>query len=194
MNLERGILIYRLFIAVNLNDVIKSEIDELLTGVREKYRNVKWVKTDNLHITLKFLGDTPVEKVEAIEKVLANTVLNIKAFSIELGGLGVFPDLKRPRVIWIGVSEGRDSLIYIRDVIEEGLYKLNIPKESQSFKSHITLGRIKKFERNIKNILKEIKMDYSGRQEIKSLELMKSTLTPGGPVYEILGSYKLKNS
>ena len=186
--------IYRLFICVNLSDILKEQISEYLYSARRNYRTIKWVRPENLHITLKFLGDTPVNKVDKIKEILSYVAESNSEFTLELSGTGVFPGLNRPRVVWLGISGGVKNLKEIRNSLGEEMEKIGFPMENRDFKGHITLGRVKRFEKKFKGILQDIQLDKLYRQQVKSIDLMKSTLLPGGPVYDIMGQYFLKET
>jgi len=183
---------YRLFIAINLNDIIKSQISEMIGDINTNFNYVKWVKPENLHITLKFLGDTPEEKLKDIKKTLLAVALDHNEFSLVLADSGVFPDFKGPRVIWLGISQGKDNVKAIRDHLEDELVKTGFSQENKEFKGHITLGRVKKPEKNLAHFFKNFKPEPMETQKITAIDLMKSTLYPSGPVYDILETYPLK--
>ncbi|HPZ10553.1 MAG TPA: RNA 2',3'-cyclic phosphodiesterase [Candidatus Eremiobacteraeota bacterium] len=185
----------RLFIAVNLNDKLKEQIGRIIYKLKNKDSAIKWVENSNLHITLKFLGEIPEEKIETIKNSLENLIAKYRKFSFKLSRLDVFPNVKSPRVIWLGISEGKDSLIEMNNRIEEEMEKVGFAREDKNFKGHITLGRVKKFKKiyNIEKLL-EIETGDLEVQEVKHIELMKSTLHPSGPVYESLGNFFLNNA
>jgi RNA 2',3'-cyclic 3'-phosphodiesterase len=180
----------RLFICVNLDDTLRADIYNSLSKVISDYPSLKWVKPKNLHITLKFLGDVPVDKIENIRKILTYIANNYKEFSIELSKIGVFPDFRRPKIIWLGIFKGSEELEKIAYSLEEELEKTGFPKENKSFSSHITLARVKYIEKNINNILQDISIG-NWEQKVKKIELMQSSLYSTGPIYESLAEFPL---
>lgn len=179
----------RLFIAIGLPDDIKQKIAALEESLQEISLNAKWVEPANLHLTLKFLGNCPTEKIVPIKEVIATTARKFKSFTPALKEFGFFPNPKRPRVFFIHTSE-ETTLKSIAQDLEEGLEKIGFPKEDR-FKSHITLARFKS-PKNINSLaarLKDIPLgDSFGVTEIT---LFESTLTPEGPLYAISGKSSL---
>ncbi len=183
---------HRLFIAINLDDILKKQLSIILEDFKREELSVKWVEAHNLHVTLKFLGDTPEEKIINIKKALRE--IHYQPFSLKLKDPGCFPNIKHPRVVWLGISEGKDDLLKLNMEVENALEKQGFPKESKDFKCHITLGRVKKFKKiySIEKFLNKIELEDFAKQRIEHIALMKSTLYPTGPVYEILEQYLLK--
>jgi len=177
----------RTFIAIELS----REIKETLSGIQDELKkagaDVKWVKTDNIHLTLKFLGEVREEKIPKIAQSLKESTNLTAPFDIQLDTAGVFPDLKFPRVVWIGIEEGKEKLIGLANQIEDMLVSLKFPKEKRGFSAHITIGRVRSAKNKDALIqkLKQVK-PLKLTQQIKSIALFKSTLTPEGPAYEKL--------
>ncbi len=182
----------RLFIAINLDDLLKKQLSIILEDFKKEESSVKWVEAHNLHITLKFLGDTPEEKIIHIKRALKD--INYQSFSLKLKDPGCFPNTKQPRVVWLGISEGKDDLLKLNTEVENSLEKQGFPTENKDFKCHITLGRVKKFKKiyAFEKFLKKIEGKDFIEQKIEHIDLMKSNLYPTGPVYEILEQYLLK--
>jgi 2'-5' RNA ligase len=182
--------VVRIFIAVDVDEpLLVSRITRLIDAVRATGVPMKPVEPENLHITIRFIGEVP----EGLAGEVARDVigrLSFEEFEIGFRGLGAFPGLHRPRVVWIGVSDGVEELARIRGAVEEGLRRLGIPPErgGHDFKPHLTLARIKG-SRNMHALTKLI-MEYQdyevGRMVVRSVRLKKSTLTPRGPIYETL--------
>ena len=183
----------RVFIAVDIDDpLILSKLERIKDALISTNVPMKPVETNNIHITIRFIGETPSWKVEEIERRVLSG-LSMKPFKITLHGIGAFPSTNRPRVVWIGVSKGADKLKEIRDYIEEGLWKIGFPKERQKFIPHATLARIKG-SRNIHALSRLIREyeDYEfGSMTVEAVRLKKSTLTRSGPIYETLWEAKL---
>ncbi len=183
----------RIFIAVDIGDprlisVIARMRDTIVgTGVP-----MKPVEEQNFHITLRFIGEVPESTVEEVKEILSR--IEFPKFRVVLKGLGAFPSPSRPRVVWIGVSEGFEELKRIRDEIEAGLRKIGIKPERQEFHPHVTLARIKG-SRGIARLSKLIEeySDYEfGSFTVESVKLKKSTLTRHGPIYEDLMEVKAR--
>lgn len=184
----------RTFIAIELN----KEIKEALSGIQKKIKtmpeDVKWVAPHNIHLTLKFLGEVDEAKIPKIIQSIKEAAIQFKPFRVALADIGVFPNLKFPRIIWIGIEEGKEKLEELAKFLENLLARLKFPKEKRSFSPHLTLGRIKSLRSKDAFCAKinEVRVEKL-RQEIQSIILFKSTLAPGGPIYEKIAEVNLKN-
>jgi 2'-5' RNA ligase len=165
---------------------------------------IKWVRPAGFHLTLKFLGNVAQEKLSGIVDVLGKVTPPFPAFTVSVGGIGVFPNARDPRVIWIGVRSVGDDLVRLQKGIEEGLESLGFAREGRSFHPHFTLGRLGSFGRArrqfdsrpdrealVKWIAQNEQREY-GRFEVKEVLLMKSDLKPGGAVYTPLAAVGLE--
>lgn len=174
---------------------IKKEIGELIDILKKHNIDIKWVTTENLHITLKFLGNTPENLLSEIKESLSNVVSFYKPFYIKINTTGVFPNKKYPRVIWVGINDS-EILNKLKMDIEKSMALLGFPKEDKEFNPHITIGRVRS-QKGILNLINELdnfKEKNFGGTNIKSIKLMKSELKPKGAeyscIYEILFSQK----
>ncbi len=179
----------RLFIAIDVPERIKRDIGEF-TGILKKYdADVKWVKPENIHITLKFLGSTPDTLTGDIRESLQSIASPYDPFYINIQGAGVFPNNKYPRVLWAGIADSA-LLKELRDGIERNLSRFGFPREEREFHPHLTLGRVNG-RRGMLSVINEISY-FRGRQfgnfMADQVKLMKSELKPGGPEYTCLHS------
>ncbi|GAF84965.1 unnamed protein product [marine sediment metagenome] len=174
----------RLFIAIELPAELKEYLKKLQNQLGGS-DSAKMSLVKEFHLTLKFLGDVSEEKLDGIKSRLA--AVEFSAFSALLDEIGVFPDEKRPRVVWAGL-EPKEKIIELQQKVEEALKGL-FPKDER-FHPHLTLARVKfvKDKKEFSDKLKAISVDKK-EFNISSLKLIKSTLTPEGPVYEELGSF-----
>jgi 2'-5' RNA ligase len=186
----------RCFVAVNLPPFIKENLGRIQEELRKAQADVSWVKPENIHLTLKFLGGIGEKRVERVKEVLANAVAMAGSFDIQLEGLGVFPGIKSPRVVWVGVKETPAALIELQKAVDEGLAQIGFPKEGRKFSPHFTLGRVRS-PRNVEALrqaLTEVKTEGLEAVKIESLELMQSQLSPKGSTYSVLQKFYLKLS
>ena len=182
----------RAFISI---DIEEPSVVQRLVWLRDLFVQtgapMKPVEDHNLHITLRFLGEIPSSLVEDIHvNVLSR--LRFKRFKIRLVGVGAFPSVTRPRVIWVGVTEGSDVLQELCRSIEGGLRRLGFRPEREEFVPHVTLARIKG-SRNIDKVVKLLNeyADYEvGEITVESVRLKQSILTPRGPIYRTLREVK----
>lgn len=180
----------RSFIAVEISDKARSEITKMLNTFNQQDSGVRWIKQDNLHITLIFLGEVSQEFLEKVEKELSQVTQTQKQFVMSLKNIGAFPSQHSPRIIWIGVDKGSDELIDLQSSIEVGLTKIGYKPETRKFHPHLTIGRVK-FRFNDPKIF-----ETSYQSEafvVKSVVLFKSTLMPQGPIYEKIKEFNLSN-
>ena len=160
---------------------------------------VKWVKPDGIHLTLKFLGNIPTSKISLIKEVLDSIAKETVSFQIALSKIGAFPKIDYPRVIWVGLEEGKDKTIELNRKLEERLEKIGFPKESRSFQPHLTLGRVKssKNKGGLKKSIELLNRDLppllsceskkgGAKMTVSEIKLFKSTLTPKGAIYTCL--------
>lgn len=174
----------RSFIAIDVeNPDVVRRVEELQREVLRLGLDIKLVEKENLHITLRFLGEIPQSRINDVAKALANIKMN--KFQIKLRGVGVFPDLARPRVLWVGVSDGVEELKKLATAVREAVDRFAENREDREFVAHLTVGRIKS-SRNIER-LREFVARYAnvdfGVIVVDKIKLKKSVLTPRGPIY-----------
>ncbi len=148
-------------------------------------------RKENLHITLKFLGDVSVGKLQEVASLLMPVAGRRAPFEIEIAGIGAFPDVARARIIWVGVSRGAQALKLLSRDIEESLTGVGFEDEDR-FKAHVTVGRIRHASRTpeLETELKD-RIGTLGGCRVSAFYLMKSTLASGGSVYEVLEEFRL---
>lgn len=178
----------RIFIAIKLTPEILSNISKLQEELKKTSAQVKWVKPENIHLTLKFLGHITLEKLEKVKTFTREALRPFAPFEISVSGLGAFPRIKYPRVIWVGIDEGKEELKRIAFSIEENLAKISFTKEKRPFSPHLTLGRMKslKGRERLIEALAKLMTSNLGNMKVTKLSIMKSELRPPGPVYTTL--------
>lgn len=184
----------RCFIAIELPDELKNNIGFYMKNLISTGADVKWVVPQNLHLTLKFLGSTPEEKIADIIRQLAAITKSHDKFSLYFSGTGVFPNIKSPRVVWIGIKDS-DAIVKLQKDIESAMADLGFEKEERRYTPHLTLGRVRSFKNKdpLINQLATLKDADFGKIVVVSVALMKSELKPGGAVYQRLEEFKLGN-
>lgn len=177
----------RTFIAIELEEEIKKSLSEVYAELKKSDEDIKWVNPQNIHLTLKFLGEVPEQKIPRIAQLLKELAGATKPFTIEIKNIGGFPNLKSPRVIWANLEKGKEELTQLALTIEDALVSLKFPKENRVFSTHFTLGRVRyiKDRQGFQRKVEQIQFPPLS-QEVKSIILFKSTLTPKGPIYEKL--------
>jgi len=174
----------RTFIAVELREELKKKIGELQTPLKKLGADVSWVKPENVHATLKFLGEVTEDKIEKVSSGTKKALEGIKAFNLSLKDLGCFPSIKRPRVVWIGVEKGKEELALMAKKIEQEMEAIGYPRENREFSPHLTIGRVKS-PKNIEKLAEQIKTTNFQTEEIEIIEVvvMRSQLNPAGAIY-----------
>ena len=175
----------RAFIAIELTGRAHDELACLQSALQKAGADVKWVEPENIHLTLRFLGDLVPEKAEELKKVLAETAAGSRPFELTIKDVGAFPGLASPRVIWAGVGLGAAESARIAEAIETKLQALGIPKEERSFYPHVTLGRARSRKNceKLRGIIETTKFEAGSKIYVDHLTLFRSQLTPRGPVY-----------
>lgn len=183
----------RVFIGIRIPEEIKEKISEVSRKLETKVRETRIVSPANLHITLKFIGETAGESIPRLAEILTKSLENNAPFTAKVKGAGVFPDEKSPRVFWIGVnSQGKLKKLNVD--IETVLVLEGISKEENRFKEHITIARFKSTPKNsfLSELLEKYGETLFGEMEIKEVELIKSDIRTSCPVYTTLLKFPLK--
>lgn len=178
----------RAFIAVEIPREVKEKFSEAQGKLRRSGADVRWVQPHNAHITLQFLGDVPVERIEEIKAALGRVAASHHAFEVAIEGLGVFPNPKRPRVVWTGVSRGANELAALQTSVGEEMRRLGFQPEERAFSAHITLGRVKSpmNTERLASILEMEKGFQAGNFLATEIRLIRSVLSSEGPTYTVL--------
>ena len=182
----------RLFVATDLNNDIIKSIENIKKGFMSFDSELKFVDSRNIHITLKFLGDVREDSVTNIKAVLSDISSRSKSFRIKVQGLGYFGNPSSVRVLWVGISQGRDALSGLMEEICRGLDFIR--KDDHPAFPHITIARMKIPGKN-SGLIEAIKKNADvnmGEQYVKDIHLISSVLTPEGPVYKKLYSFNLR--
>lgn len=183
----------RTFVAIELDERLKDGLRDLqdeLCGQMSP-RCVRWVRPAGIHLTLKFLGDTPAEQVEEVKAALAGAVTGVGPFPVMVGGLGCFPNTRRPRVVWVGLDEPTGALKRLRDAVEAHVAPLGFPTETRPFSPHLTLGRVQRHAskseaREVGQVVEASQVGTVGRLDVTAVSYIKSDLRPSGAVYTTL--------
>ena len=158
---------------------------------------VKWVETGNIHLTLKFLGDINTEITGRITLALEKAARGTPPFDIEVSGPGVFPNMKRVQVIWIGLAGELEKLGLLQKRIEESLIPLGFPAETRPFTAHLTLARVRDYARpddrlKLGQLIADTNFETKYRINVNAFHLMRSQLTREGPIYSKISTVTLK--
>ncbi len=189
----------RSFVAIELDDQIRQRLSETqaLLKSRGLAHQVRWVRPEGIHLTLKFLGDVPVNRMKEIVSAITQASEGAVTFSLSFGGLGCFPSDSRPNVVWIGLLGDTKALVTLQSSIEHGLAVLGFPPEKRKYSPHLTLGRVRKDvgnreRRRLGALIRAESIGTLGEMEAREVSLMKSVLSPSGAQYTRLASVQLE--
>lgn len=187
----------RLFIAVDLAISVVERLARLQTEWSSRIDSddvrTKWVEPPNIHVTLKFLGETDDALVPMLDEVLEQLVKPLFPFEVGCQRVGAFPDARRPRILWAGLDQkGGEVMGLLQQTIERDIETLGFAPEDRDFKAHVTLGRVKSRQAfDMSLIIDEFSTYDFGRSYIKDLILYRSELTPSGARYDVVSRYPL---
>jgi 2'-5' RNA ligase len=181
----------RTFIALDMPPEIKTALEKYVQPLKSLRGRVSWVKRENLHLTLKFLGDTPANRVDEIAVALQEIAAKLTSFTADIAGSGVFPNEKAPRVLWVGINDESETLLKLAQAIDECLYQFGFAKEKRAFTPHLTIGRVK--DPRIPAIVCALKEKPFAAMPAQFNEIifMQSELNPAGSIYTPLRKLKL---
>lgn len=184
----------RSFLAFELPSEIKNMIVRVSGELRKSDLDVRWVKVDNIHLTVVFMGNKKTEDIEAIGDEAQKVCLKYGIFDISLKGMGFFPNSRNPRILWLGLHGDLDRMSYFRDALQKHLKPFGIKEEKRRFKPHLTLGRFRKAKKmgsRLDDLVLKYKDLTSPSCPLKELILFKSDLKPGGAEYTKLEAWPL---
>ncbi len=186
----------RLFIAIDIDERNRVALgnlqQQLQNGVDIKKSGVKWVRPENIHLTLKFLGEVKDEKVAEICNIVKDVVSRHKSFELDIESVGHFGG-RSARILWVGAGKGRENLLQLQKDLEQQLASAGWPAEKRAYSGHLTLCRVRNPKAGFKlvQIVEQYKDFKVGIMPADSVLVYQSELTPAGPIYTVLGEYKM---
>ena len=183
----------RTFLAIELPETIRRKIEEVQGDLRSSRADVRWVNPEKIHLTLKFFGNIEEAKIDPIVKAVAGPVSNTQAFPLGVKGTGTFPHSRNPRVIWMGLVDGKGILIPLQRQLETELERIGFEPEGRAFQPHLTLGRVNS-SRGREELVQRMERHQEeefGEFEVSKVVLFKSDLRPTGPIYTPLREVRL---
>ncbi|MCP4723123.1 MAG: RNA 2',3'-cyclic phosphodiesterase [Desulfobacteraceae bacterium] len=191
---EIKISYFRVFIAIPLPAPVRRGLMKIQAGLKSKGIKASWTKPGALHLTLKFMGNIPIHDLEFVKAAMVKTMAGFPRFELSTSRLGVFPNPKKPRVLWVGVEGRTDRLDKLFKTLETQLTPLGIKNERSRFSPHITLARLKKsISPALVHAMQESNPPPSTLFQVPGIELFKSELTPLGAVHTGLFQVKIKD-
>lgn len=182
----------RTFIAIEIPVELKQEVDRLIIQLKSAGPEVKWVRAANLHFTVRFLGDISETDIPDLVEAIKKQVENLKSFEINLSGLGCFPNMNRPRIVWLGADGDLNALKETAYKVESACREAGYGKSDKPFSAHLTIGRIKN-PRGLETLISKLPDIQFNSDEFKISELtiFKSDLSPRGPKYTKIATITL---
>lgn len=179
----------RLFVALDLPTAVHTALRDLIGRLQHSSADVRWVRPEGMHLTLKFIGESPPEKLAAIREAL-RAVASPQPIELEFRDLGFFPHERRPRVFWVGVHAS-NNLGELAAQVETALEPLGIPREQRAYKAHLTLGRFKSPARlaELQREIGQLEATDFGQAQASEFYLYQSKLSPGGAQYTKLETF-----
>lgn len=184
----------RTFVAVDIGKAIRDRAAALQESLARAGVEFKWTERDNLHITLLFLGEVEDKKVPAVCRLVADAAQGLHPFTASVEGVGCFPNPRRPRILWVGVGDGAQSLCALHDALEAPLEGLGFRREERRYTPHITLGRVRA-EGPADLVAKALTRHTGwkgGETLVREALVMASELGPQAPKYTVLGRAPLR--
>jgi 2'-5' RNA ligase len=183
----------RSFLAIEIPRAIQEKIEEVQKDLRSSYADVRWVNPEKIHLTLKFFGSMEEPRIEPVTQSIAGPIRTTSPFSIKVRGVGAFPNLKNPRVIWMGLVEGKEVLTQFQKQLEAELEKIGFEPEGRAFHPHLTLGRMRssKGREALIGRIEKYHEEEFGVFQVERVVLFKSDLRPTGPIYTSLKELRL---
>ncbi len=185
----------RTFVAVEIPFDVKERARKMIAGLQGTDAKVKWVAPQHMHWTLKFLGPVGMVDIPPVCEAVKRAVEPLACFDVEVKGAGAFPDVQRPRTIWVGMGKGTEQMIELHDAIEFELAKLGYRSENRRFRPHVTVGRVRQSPRGIGELGRLVgeQADFDGGVSlVDEVVVFASELGPDGPTYEPLCHAELK--
>lgn len=188
----------RLFVAVRFPESVRAAVWDAMAPLRATTASVRWTPVEQLHITLRFLGNVTVRSIPAIEEGLRDAAAACAPFTLRLGGVGAFPSLRRPRVLWLGADSG-PGLQGLYTAVEKALEASGFAPEERRFRAHVTLGRVRrgsgsgstKYGPSGELARIAATVDLHAESAVGHLYLMRSRLSPKGAKHTVAGEYPL---
>lgn len=184
----------RIFVGIDLSDEAREMAAEYIDGLRREFPNTRvgWERAEKLHLTLKFLGEIDEDQLGRLKNAVSRVVKEVKPFGLEISDTGVFPQVEKPRVLWLGVSGNIDALNDLYQRIETECEKEGFPREQRKFNPHLTIGRVRQ-PQNGGELAKQHLQNSAepAGMQVSELVIFLSTLQPTGSIFKKLFKFRL---
>ncbi|MBX7166682.1 MAG: RNA 2',3'-cyclic phosphodiesterase [Pirellulales bacterium] len=187
--------VFRTFVALDLSAGILKQAGSLIDRLRSTAAQVRWAHAGQMHLTLNFLGDVAVAGVTDVCQMVAEAAAQHTAFTVQVAGVGAFPSVDRPRVVWLGVTAGAEHVAALQRTLEAALEVAGFRPEERRFTPHVTIGRVKglpRGDRTLADLLHREAACDCGKMPVGEVVVYSSTLSAQGPTYEVLSRARLQ--
>ncbi len=185
----------RSFVAIPLPTGVRSAAARLIHRIRDPGDGIKWVPTDNLHLTLKFLGDVENVQIPEVCDRIREACGGVPPFELRFAGTGAFPSLERPRTLWVAIDDPSENLRRLVGELESGLAELGFKPEPRDYRPHLTLGRTRsRTRRTAPEVIQRLQAEQDvrlGEMQADTVQLMGSFLEKRGPSYQVMDTIEL---
>ena len=183
----------RLFVAVEVDSDVRARLVEVQRILATSGANVKWVEFENIHLTLKFIGEVDATVTHKIGEIVGEAARQVPPFSYSVDGLGTFPEKGPPRVVWAGVGKGAEPLVRLFQLLNRSLVSYGVAFERRRFVPHITLGRVrsKTGGSSLRSAVEQFADRHFGIVDVDRVLLFESRLTKSGPIYTPVATFDL---
>ncbi len=184
---------FRTFVALPLDATIHARLESLHRKLKSLPADVKWVRPDSIHLTLKFLGNVAEPRICPVSQAIERGIRGFKPWTATVRKIGMFPTMRNPRIVWVGLDDSTNQLLTMQQRIESELAMLGFEKEKRAFTPHLTLGRVRspRGKKELVTFLIDERESEFGNLPIQRVLLFKSDLTPSGAVYTALQEFLL---
>ena len=187
----------RTFVAVETSDAVRQRTAELIGICAATGAKVSWVQPQNLHLTLKFLDEVPLNSIPEVSAAVQKAAAALEPFELEICGAGAFPTARRPRTLWLGTGQGSEPLGKLHAALESALKPIGFPKEHRRFAAHLTIGRVRGPGPGLAELGLLIQQHAgftAGQFRVAEVVVCSSQLTPQGPIYETMSRATLRRT
>ena len=183
----------RTFVAIELDETVKSPVEALSRRLRGYGAQASWVRPENMHLTLRFFGDIADAPAARLAEMLADACKETPPFPLQVRGIGVFPNARKPSVLWVGVEPFEGGLAHLYAAAENAARAIGLPPDDKAFHPHVTLARIRdaRTARPLMDALEGEAAFDAGAFEVRDMTLFSSELTPKGPIYRVVREFPL---
>jgi 2'-5' RNA ligase len=186
----------RIFVAIDISEEARRKASRYIESLRRRFPalRVGWDKPEKLHLTLKFLGDTGDEQLLKLTKAIEKAARQISNFKLRIAGTGVFPNRRKARVLWLGVTDESESLTKLSKILESEVEREGFARETRDFKAHLTLARLREPEKSGNLVETHLQEKFEAVEfEVSEIVIYQSELSPQGSRYAVVSKHAFKS-